>query len=259
MISTWIPSGRDTVPGAHALLELSCAMGSERFADALLGCLAPWVRSQHFNVLRMDGRQPSLLLAGSRYSDPLLVWRCWQVYARRFHGHDELLQQMRRQTGGETQIGHLLAEDIAFQPYRQAIYLDNGMSERLCGQFPDSHGDTLLINLYRHREDGCFSDREIRAFEQFGPALAQLLRGHLALQRERRGSETWRSTLLAHASDLTEQEQAVCLCLLRGMSHAGTAAELGIKETTVKTYRNRAFQRLGIHFRSQLFTLIVSA
>ncbi len=82
-------------------------------------------------------------------SDPLLVGRCWQVYARRFHSHEELL------------------------------------------------------------------------------------RGHLALQRERRGSETWRSALLAHASDLTEQEKAVCLRLLCGMSHAGTAAGLGIKETTV--------------------------
>jgi hypothetical protein len=92
----------------------------------------------------MDGRQPSLLLAGSRYSDPLLVWRCWQVYARRFHGHDQLLQQMRRQGGGEVLIGHLVADDIGFQPYRQAIYLDNGMSERLCGQFPDRHGGARL-------------------------------------------------------------------------------------------------------------------
>ena len=36
---------------------------------------------------------------------------------------------------------------------------------------------------------------------------------------------------------------------------AGIAADLGIKESTVKTYRNRAFDRLGIHFRSQLFAL----
>ena len=40
--------------------------------------------------------------------------------------------------------------------------------------------------------------------------------------------------------DLTPQELAVCLHLLRGLSHAGIAAELGLKESTVKTYRNRA-------------------
>ena len=52
------------------------------------------------------------------------------------------------------------------------------------------------------------------------------------------------------------QELAVCLHLLRGLSHAGIAAELGLKESTVKTYRNRAFARLDIHFRSQLFALV---
>ncbi|MBF3198021.1 LuxR family transcriptional regulator, partial [Pseudomonas aeruginosa] len=41
-----------------------------------------------------------------------------------------------------------------------------------------------------------------------------------------------------------------------GLSHAGIAAELGLKESTVKTYRNRAFARLDIHFRSQLFALV---
>lgn len=39
------------------------------------------------------------------------------------------------------------------------------------------------------------------------------------------------------------------------MTHAGIAADLNIKESTVKTYRNRAFERLGINFRSQLFAL----
>jgi len=44
-----------------------------------------------------------------------------------------------------------------------------------------------------------------------------------------------------------------------GMTHAGIAADLGIKESTVKTYRSRAFDRLGINFRSQLFGLFSAA
>jgi DNA-binding CsgD family transcriptional regulator len=42
------------------------------------------------------------------------------------------------------------------------------------------------------------------------------------------------------------------------MTHAGVAADLGIKESTVKTFRNRAFERLGINFRSQLFALFTA-
>ena len=88
------------------------------------------------------------------------------------------------------------------------------------------------------------------------PALLQLLRGHLALRRGRSATDEWRLALLHRATDLTPQELAVCLHLLRGLSHAGIAAKLGLKESTVKTYRNRAFARLDIHFRSQLFALV---
>ena len=58
------------------------------------------------------------------------------------------------------------------------------------------------------------------------------------------------------ATDLTPQELAVCLHLLRGLSHAGIAAELGLKESTVKTYRNRAFARLDIHFAASFSPLV---
>jgi len=34
---------------------------------------------------------------------------------------------------------------------------------------------------------------------------------------------------------------------------------LGVSATTAKTYRNRAFARLGIHHRNELFGLVVDA
>ena len=36
------------------------------------------------------------------------------------------------------------------------------------------------------------------------------------------------------------------------MSYEGIANDLDLKLPTVKTYRNRAFDRLGIHFRNEL-------
>jgi DNA-binding NarL/FixJ family response regulator len=37
------------------------------------------------------------------------------------------------------------------------------------------------------------------------------------------------------------------------MTQEGIANDLDLSVTTVKTYRNRAFGRLGIHFKSELF------
>lgn len=208
-------------------------------------------------MLRIGAPRPELLLAGTRHRDAQLVWRCWQAYSRYYHSHDPLFLRMQRQRRGPVPLlGHLLAEDIEFDAYREAIYRDNGLSERLSSLHWDEEGRPLLFNLYRHREDGYFSEREIAAFEQWVPALLQLLRGHLALRRGRSATDEWRLALLHRATGLTPQELAVCLHLLRGLSHAGIAAELGLKESTVKTYRNRAFARLDIHFRSQLFALV---
>ena len=41
------------------------------------------------------------------------------------------------------------------------------------------------------------------------------------------------------------------------MTQEGVAADLGLSLPTVKTYRNRAFARLGIHFRSELSALLL--
>ena len=57
--------------------------------------------------------------------------------------------------------------------------------------------------------------------------------------------------------DLTAREIDVCVRLLQGMTQEGIAVDLGLGVPTVKTYRNRAFARLGIHFRNELFALML--
>ena len=41
-----------------------------------------------------------------------------------------------------------------------------------------------------------------------------------------------------------------------GMTQESIASDLGLSLPFVKTYRNRAFSRLGIHFKSELFALM---
>lgn len=56
---------------------------------------------------------------------------------------------------------------------------------------------------------------------------------------------------------LTARELDVCEGILRGWTYDGIAVDLGLTPASVKTYRNRAFDRLGIHYRSQLFALLM--
>lgn len=260
MIDVWnaAQSTRHSEPTSFA--DVVCNMGQEGFERSLFNCLGQSLDSRHFTLIRMDKGQPSLLYAGTRHADRQLVWRCWHAYSHYLHRHDPLFIRMPEQrcNNGGLLVGHLLAEDIEFSPYRQDLYQNNGMSERLSSLQWEEDGVPVLFNLYRHREDGHFSERAIASFEQLAPVLLQLLRGHMAMRRNQvtAGPQQWRAVLRRKAPALSEREEEICLWLLQGLTYAGIAAMLGIKETTVKTYRNRAFERLDIHFRNQLFALV---
>ena len=44
--------------------------------------------------------------------------------------------------------------------------------------------------------------------------------------------------------------------MLKGITYDGIAVDLGVTAGTIKTYRDRAFERLGIHHRNELFALV---
>lgn len=57
---------------------------------------------------------------------------------------------------------------------------------------------------------------------------------------------------------LSERELQVCERMLRGWTFEGLVADLQLSVATVKTYRSRAFERLGIHFRNPLFSRVLA-
>lgn len=242
--------------GGDPLSTLAAAMGSDNFSQVFMDRLGHWVLSQHFSLMRMDQPLPSMLMAGSCYHDRNLVWRCWRDYSHfGYQNHDPILTSVQRAglRANRFYIGRACARDIRFRPYRQGIYENTGIEEKLSGLHRIDGGATVLFNLYRHGSEGSFSDRELSAFEALCPALMKILQGHLALREARdvlRGDD--REKLRARFPELTGQELNVCVLIAQGMTYAGVAATLGIKESTVKTLRNRAFARMGINFRNQI-------
>lgn len=54
---------------------------------------------------------------------------------------------------------------------------------------------------------------------------------------------------------LSERERAICRAMLRGLTADAIAFEMGISASTVKTYRRRAYDKLGINSKPALFAL----
>ena len=118
----------------------------------------------------------------------------------------------------------------------------------------------FAINFYRHTHQTPFSDAQLADFESLAPALLSLAHKQIQLRpasasSAKQEAARWTHRLTAFHPGLTARELSVCARLLMGMTQDGIARDLGLSLATVKTYRNRAFTRLGIHFKNQLFAL----
>jgi DNA-binding CsgD family transcriptional regulator len=143
--------------------------------------------------------------------------------------------------------------------FRRQIFEEPGIVERLSviQRGPDSW---RVINVARHVRDGCFSEHEVSSLV----SLACLVLPMLPVNR--RNLESGRPLSVAQLERrfesrferLTPRERQVCARAAAGLGVAATAVDLGIAETSVLTYRQRAYQRLGVSSPIALCALVVT-
>lgn len=254
---TWTPE--PATDGAEALLarrmpQVVPALGEAGFGACLLDAMAQALPVGSFSVYR-TGPRPAIFVSGSR-GMPDTTRDCWRAYLSGPIRHDRTL----RDAGAPPlRVCHITAREVPAE-HRAKVYEAHGVVERVSVVEDEvaDEGALFAVNFYRHTHQRALSDAQIADFGAAGRLVMALARKHVALTRADEAPGL-RERLLVQCPALTEREQAVCLRLLRGMTQEGIAADLGVALPTVKTYRNRAFARLGIHFRSELFALMLPA
>ncbi|WP_281301899.1 MULTISPECIES: helix-turn-helix transcriptional regulator [unclassified Iodidimonas] len=128
------------------------------------------------------------------------------------------------------------------------------------------------MSFYRKLEDGtyilrfyaakAFSKKQHRAMEQEGGMIMAALSRHGELRKKshrpvlKQNARTMIADSLTRADrHLTAREVDVCKSTLLGKSVEAISLDLGITENSVRTYKKRAFRRLGISSQAQLFAL----
>ncbi len=258
----------EVVDTASRLIE---TIGTARFDEALLDAVNARVVADSLCVYRLSvDDAPRRYCAASREKADS-TGSCWQAYRQGIYLADETFDEAHdRARTAAFVIGHLTAREVRYEPHRQCIYDRHQLLDRLSVSSPEPNGDLLALNIYRHRDLGHFDDREIARFEELSTVLIAAVRRHAALAAptlarvDPDGSAGERVArfdrmLARFKPTLTERERAVCARLLTGMLYDGIAEDLGIGVATVKTYRQRAFERLGIHFRSELLAIALEA
>ena len=291
----WLPSpppatGRHAAvgPASHALSGMVHRLGETRFASGLLEDLAPVLPAASWSVYRTGQRcKPTLFMSASR-GVPDTTQDCWWAYLSGPYREDRTWgRAFDDQTPIEpiTRLCHVTATEVEGE-HRARVYDAHGVGERVSVVDYESDGSVFAVNFYRHQHQKPFLDGQISGFEQVAPVLLALARKHISLARPLawplpngaghvlaapdgtdmalpalaalpQSLPALHERLLRVHHGLTDRELDVCARVLQGMTHEGIARDLGLGVPTVKTYRNRAFARMGIHFRNQLFAKVL--
>lgn len=124
-------------------------------------------------------------------------------------------------------------------------YRDIGLEERVSLLVALDGGGWVFMNAYRPPGCDVPLDSAAHALAEQAPVLAAALRRHLPLLPEETDP----------LEDLSARERQVVDGILAGTSVKEMARRLDLSPTSVATYRQRAFDKLGIHRQVQLFQL----
>lgn len=258
---------------AAAMAPVVSHIGLPGFADAALqGLHGAAVRAASWAVYQRWADRPPVLHLSASWGVPDTTRQCFAAYLDGLYQRDRSFDAA---SPAQAALLRMHADDAPSADHRDAIYRRHGVLERLSVVQHQHDGSLLAVNLYHHDHQGPFSDDEVSGLADLAPLLLSAVQRHVGLTAAPPGGATTRgqaaatststatpttsatterrATLARRCPSLTERELDVCERLLRGWSYDGIAADLGLSVATVKTYRARAFDRLGLHFKSELF------
>ena len=249
-----------------ALIDLVASVGEVAFATQALAFVNSHLVADHLSLLVFDANLvPHLADAASR-GPAKIALQAGRLYERgMFYRFDPNSERVREGSEEEdVMLFTLVATDIRDSRYRSSIYGRFGIVER-ASLIRRVLGRWLLLNLYRDKPSGRFDSTALAKLTDIAPLLIACAGKHLSLtsklsvRRDRTAMlAAFHSMLDSLDAGLTERERQVCAHALAGVTIAGIASTLGVKESTVATLRRRAYSKLGISSLNSLFALCIT-
>ena len=243
----------------HALDGLVGLLGRTDFEADFLMHLQDVVPAASYSIYRTGSNCVPTRFMSASLGVMDTTRACWNAYLSGPQKSDQTLVR-DAQLHGQSMLCHITDQEIPAQ-HKALVYEPHGMKERL-SVIQHESSSVFAINFYRHVHQRPFTDAHLADLAAMAQVLLTLVQKQIALAPVKsvpsgRDAHSWIGKLKALQPALTDREADVCARLLTGMTQDGIASDLGLSLATVKTYRNRAFARLGIHFKSQLFSLFL--
>ncbi len=236
----WMPS--------EQVLSVLEQLGTARFYDRFLDWLQREFGTDQCMVFYCaDGQQVSTLIYKD-FAHEASGKRLAEAYvSERHYLQDPNFRLLKTIASGEVEVVRFNSvSDSMGLHYRQAFFETPGFTDKIAIIRGTEQGN-YYINLY-HRAPGFDERFDDPAFNRRVCALISILVSkHFELNDHLRQE--------GPLAFLSEREREVCRAVLRGKKNEAIAAELKVAVSSVITYRKRAYEKLGISSRAQLFAL----
>lgn len=261
----WIPSRQTGATFEQPLVALLLdAARRPTLAPAFLRAVNHLAPAAYLSIVRYDPQGPVLLEGHAHAAAPHNITHdCWARYRERFFRVDELPRLAQRLRDGpapdDVAAMHCTAPQIPDHGWREQIYEQRGLSDRLTLLYAPVRGMACSINLYRTEAMGPFDEAALQRVLSLAPLLKQVhgqVLGATPAHDIDRRIEAAEEALCARTAALSPRERQVCARIACGLSVDGIAADLAVAPSTVLTLRKRAYAKLGLHNRIELARLL---
>lgn len=264
-MQTWVVEGstEQRLIDAAAVAGLVEAIGSqdpEALARCMLDAVRPNLGASLCTVFAHEDRRNPRLLSGAAEEGPWIAFRTGALHAREFSSQDPVREVLERKPAagpvGAVIVCRQRAETMPEDSLRSECLDALGLNDRLTILVRTGQACWLAAHLYRKTH---FSSDQIEEFMGIARLLARCMARHYACDVDGlaslRGSVS--EGVLELGSRLTEREREVLTRILDGVTVNRIAEDLKLRPTTVATYRMRAYEKLGVQSRQELFAAIM--
>jgi DNA-binding CsgD family transcriptional regulator len=237
--------------GSQVLGSVVEGVGRAQFLPALLAYCRDVTGASDCSMLLHGGVAPELAgaisIAGSR-SHELFDW-----YLRGEFYRVEPSLEFTQAAQGRLLLHSLQRHELPDSRWRER-YASVGLSERVSLLVALDEG-WAFINAYRAPGSEVSLEDAVAAIAAQGPVVAGAVRRHQGMTRAA-ANDACASFAAPAWPQLSARERQVVEAILAGASAKESARLLGLSPTSVATYRQRAFDKLGIRRQLQLFQLV---
>jgi DNA-binding CsgD family transcriptional regulator len=241
---------------SQILADLVVRLGEPGFADQLMLTLHALCGADMCSGFAIEAGRPRALFAGSIDPRRSAFARIATLrYVQKYWKHDTAAAYTLGRAHRSVKTTRRPSSVIRDIDYRHECYAEGDVVERL--SICRSGAVPIVVNAYRDRSGGPFSAAEIDCFEAAAPVLMAAVEKHQQLAGACDGAalvhgvQASRRAAIDDAG-LSEREAQVLAAILSGLDQNAIAQAIGVKTSTVVTYRRRGYAKLGVQSRAEL-------